>query len=73
MLLRRLTQPAKEIGKFLGRAETYAEDFFAVLIKHAGLRVFEDNVLRRVSAFDFLGDLGVEFVLGVFGFPTTAR
>jgi len=46
-----------------------AHDLLPVLDEHHGGVVAEDDVVLRVTFFEFLGDLFVQIVGGVFGFP----
>ncbi len=50
-----------------------AVDFLLVLEEDAGLGILKNDVGERIAARRLLLDLSVQNVLGVFGFPVTAR
>src|SRR5438874_426804 len=56
----------------VGVLEVDALGFVAVLQEDGVFGVFEDDVVGGVAAGDFFGDLIVEIVFGVLGFPVAA-
>ncbi len=49
-----------------------AQHFALALEQHRLPGVLENDVAERIALFDLLGDLGVEMVVGVLGFPVAA-
>lgn len=56
-----------------GVVDLAAQHLLAVLPEHKAGVVAEDDVVLRVAFSEFLGDLGVQIVVGVFRFPVAQR
>ena len=57
--------------QFAGAGHLSPHHLFPVLVKHGGFGILEDDVIPRVAAVEFLLNLQVQIVVGVFGFPVT--